>query len=247
MKTLTFDHIALAVPRMAEAGAVLSGVLGGTPDYGAPSAVYLFGQWRFRDGGRIEVLEPRGADGFLHRFLAQRGPGIHHVTFKVPSLPEARARAESHGYEIVGYNDSNPEWAEAFLHPRQAMGIVVQFAQQSGRGVPRHWQPPAGPAHPPPPVAITGLRLRARSRERARRQWEAVCLGRCTEGARGGLYFHWPGSPMRLAVEIDPAGEEGPLCIEIASERAVALPEGPHPVLGAVFAARALDCEGRTA
>ena len=52
---------------------------------------------------------------------------------------------------------------------------------------------------------------------------------------------------MRLAVEIDPAREEGPLCIEIASERAVALPEGPHPVLGAVLAQRALDAEERTA
>ncbi len=51
----------------------------------------------------------------------------------------------------------------------------------------------------------------------------------------GELIFRWPGSPMRIAVEIDPAREEGPLSIEYASERAVALPDGPHPMLGAAF------------
>ncbi|MDP2628047.1 MAG: VOC family protein [Candidatus Rokubacteria bacterium] len=247
MKTVAFDHIALAAPRMADAGAVLTGVLGGTPDYGSPSGAYTFGQWRFDDGSRIEVLEPRGEGGFLRRFLEERGPGIHHVTFKVPSLPEARARAERHGYEVVGYNDSNPQWSEAFLHPRQALGIVVQFASSSGGEVPRRWQPPQGPAHPPPPVTIVGLRLCARSRERARIQWESVCLGRCAEGAGGELIFRWAGSPMRITVEIDPAREEGPLRIEIASERAVALPEGPHPVLGAVFARLAPGAVERTA
>ena len=91
------------------------------------------------------------------------------------------------------------------------------------------------------------MRLRARSRERARIQWESVCLGRYAEGAGGELIFRWAGSPMRITVEIDPAREEGPLCIEIASERAVALPEGLHPVLGAVLAKREMDAGGRTA
>jgi hypothetical protein len=40
---------------------------------------------------------------------------------------------------------------------------------------------------------------------------------------------------MRIAVDLDPAAEEGPVAIELASPRAVALVEGPHPVLGVVF------------
>ena len=92
-----------------------------------------------------------------------------------------------------------------------------------------------------------GLRLSVRSRERARRQWESVCLGRCAEGAGGELVFRSAGSPMRLAVEIDPAREEGPLCIEIASGRQLALPAGPRPLLGAVLAKREMDAGGRTA
>src|SRR6266540_3251365 len=82
---------------MADAPATLAGRLGGTPDHGGPSTVYRFGQWRFEGGGRLEILEPIGADGFLHRFLRERGPGIHHVTFRVPSLREACERARAHG------------------------------------------------------------------------------------------------------------------------------------------------------
>lgn len=235
---IRFDHIAIALPRIADAPAVLVGVLGGVPDFGAPTGLYRFGQWRFAGGGRIEILEPMGEDGFLHRFLAQRGPGVHHVTFKVPSLREACDRAAAHGYEVVGHDDSDPRWKEAFLHPRQALGIVVQLAESSvaGEGGPRRWQPPPSSTDPPPPVTILGLRMRARSSERARTQWGLVLQGECEEPAPGELIYRWPGSPMRIAVEIDAARDEGPICIDLSSERPLALPGGPHPVLGAVFA-----------
>ncbi len=40
---------------------------------------------------------------------------------------------------------------------------------------------------------------------------------------------------MRIAVDVDPASEEGPVAIEFAASRTVGLPRAPHPVLGAVF------------
>jgi hypothetical protein len=51
----------------------------------------------------------------------------------------------------------------------------------------------------------------------------------------GALVYRWPGSSMRIAVEIDPHRDEGPLCIEYASPRPVALADSAPPVLGAVF------------
>jgi methylmalonyl-CoA/ethylmalonyl-CoA epimerase len=239
MAETRFDHIAIATHRLADAPAFLVGELGGIPEFGMPSGPYTFGQWRYAGGGLIEVLEPLGADGFLHRFLATRGPGIHHVTFKVPSLRAACARARQRGYDIVGLDESYPDWHEAFLHPRQAMGIVVQLAQTSGHGAPPSWTPPPGPAHPPAPVEVLGLRLRARDADRALAQWEGIVDGAVTKGPEGERVFAWPGSPMRLFVEVDPAGDEGPVAIEVASSRALALPAGPHPVLGAAFAQRA--------
>ena len=237
MTRIRFDHIAIGMSRMVDATEMLVGTLGGVPAYGQPSGVFRWGSWTFEGGGAIEILEPMGDHGFLHRFLDERGPGVHHVTFKVPSLDEVSARAERAGYDVVGRDDSDPDWKEAFLHPKQALGIVVQFAESAGGddGPSPHWQPPAGPPDPPAPVAIVGLRLRAHSRERARRQWETVLEGHPSEGPAGELIYRWPDSPMRLAVEIDPARDEGPVAIELASDRAIALPDGPHPALGTVF------------
>ena len=231
-----FDHIAIAVHRLADAPAVLVGTLGGAPVYGAPTGPYNFYQWRFANGARLEVLEPAAPDSFLHRFLAQRGPGIHHVTFKVPSLKEACARAESHGYEIVGYDDSDPEWAEAFLHPRQAQGIVVQLAEVRGNsdGVPPPWPPPTAPANPPSPVAVLGLRMRASARDRALKQWSSILHGEVSEDGNE-LTFRWPSSPMRLAVEITPSHPEGPITIEYTADRTISLPDGPNHALGTNF------------
>ena len=236
MPDIRLDHIALAVPRIADALPFLVGVLGGEPAFGADAGVYRFHQWRFANRARLEILEPNGRDGFLHRFLAARGAGIHHLTFKVPSLREACDRARDHGYDIVGYNDRNPIWKEAFLHPKQALGIVVQLAESGeGGSPPPPWTPPPAPTDVPPPVAVVGLRIRAHSRERARTQWLTILKGQEAEAPDLTLIYKWPRSPLRVAVEIDAAREEGPICIEISGQRVIDVPAGPHPVLGAIF------------
>jgi methylmalonyl-CoA/ethylmalonyl-CoA epimerase len=230
-----FDHIAMALHRMADATPVLVGELGGVPHHGGPSGPYRFGQWSYAGGGRLEVLEPLGPDGFLHRFLAQRGPGVHHVTFVVPDLDAACARARAHGYRIVGYDGSDPSWREAFLHPKEAQGIVVQFAEShEGAGGPEAWEPPPAPPAAPA-VRVLGLRVRVRSRARALTQWGVVLAGEASETGPEELTFRWPESPMRLVATVDAAADEGPMAIEYASDRQDALPDGPHPVLGVVL------------
>ena len=245
MSRALFDHIAIGMPRMADAPELLAGVLGGMPEHGRPSGVFRWGTWRFAGGGCIEIIEPMGVDGFLHRFLARRGPGIHHVTFKVPRLDEACQRARACGYTPVGHDDSDPSWKEAFLHPKQALGIVVQVVEvnRTLHAAKPRWPVPAGPQNPPPPVTLLGLRLRAHSRQRALTQWETILAGECTEDSIGALIFHWPGSPMRIAVEIDATGDEGPIAIEVESERRLALPDGPHPALGTVFSQGSLPAD----
>jgi methylmalonyl-CoA/ethylmalonyl-CoA epimerase len=226
-RPIGFHHVAIALPRLADATGVLVGVLGGVPEASGPSREFSFGCWRYAGGGRIEALEPAGRDGFVHRFLAQRGPGIHHVTFKVPSLAAACARAEAHGYRVVGRDESRASWKEAFLHPKQALGIVVQLVESHRSPDPPLRLPlPPGPPVPPPPVTVAGLRLRAASRERAGRQWGDVLAGEARE-RDGTLVYRWPGSPMRIVVEIAPGGDEGPVAIELSSDRPVSLPGRP--------------------
>ena len=237
MSDIQLDHIAIATHRLTDVPPFLVGVLGGIPFFGLDAGAFRFGQWEFEGDGRLEILEPRGDNGFLHRFLATRGPGIHHVTFKVPSLRETCDRAEALGYTIVGFNDASPYWKEAFLHPKEALGIVVQLAQMGGKGPTRgKWRtaPPA-PADPPPPVRIVGLRTRAQSEARAQRQWSTLLRGRAS---RHGdlLVYRWPDSPLRIAVEIDAAGEEGPIQIDIVSPRPLPSLDAAEATLGAVFA-----------
>jgi methylmalonyl-CoA/ethylmalonyl-CoA epimerase len=232
-----FDHIAIAARQIADAPPYLMGVLGGAPFFGMSADVFRFGQWEFEGGGRIEVLEPRGDDGFLQRFLAVHGPGVHHVTFKVPDLAAARAHASALGYGVVGYNAREPRWKELFLHPKDAQGIVVQVVESPDDPPRGHWRrPPPMPADPPPPVRLLGLRLRVQSLERARRQWQTLLGG--AESATNGLHvWRWPGSPLRIAVEVDAGREEGPTRIDIAPpSRAVAGLGAPAPGLGAIFA-----------
>ena len=100
MTRIRFDHIAIGMSRMVDASEMLVGTLGGVPAYGQPSGVFRWGSWTFEGGGTIEILEPMGDHGFLHRFLGERGPGVHHVTFMVPSLDEVTAR-EGVGWVVV--------------------------------------------------------------------------------------------------------------------------------------------------
>ncbi len=89
MTSIRFDHIAIGVPRIAEVPAFLEGTLGGVARYGrSTGGAFIWTVWRFEGGGRIEILEPFGKDGFLHRFLAQRGK---------PSLPVKIDQAYSVG------------------------------------------------------------------------------------------------------------------------------------------------------
>jgi methylmalonyl-CoA/ethylmalonyl-CoA epimerase len=224
MPRIRLDHIAIALPRIADAAPVLVAVLGGVPERIRPSGVFRWATWTYAGGGRLEVLEPMGADGFLRRFLDAHGPGVHHVTFKVPDLAEVCRRAERHGFQIVGRDESDPSWKEAFLHPKQAQGIVVQLAEAGAAGPPEAPAalPPGWP-DAPPPVRILGLRLCARSCDRALAQWRDVLQGEVSIPPEGGLIVRWPDSPMRIFVDVDPTAVEGPLAIELGSSRA---PEG---------------------
>lgn len=236
---VVFDHIAMAAPRIADAEDFLICELGGESGYGAPQGEYRWFHWNYPGGGRLEVIEPDGPPGgFVHRFLERNGPGIHHVTFPVPSLEATIARAEKLGYGVVGYDPNEPRWREAFLHPKQAMGIVVQLVQQIDRSE-REWdQPrerdPEEAARAKPPVTVVGVRLRTADRERALVQWGELLEGQAEETPQE-LLFTWPGSGMRVAVSLKRGASDRSEAIELRADRPIGLPEGPHPVLGAVF------------
>src|SRR5262249_43835174 len=95
-------------------------------------------------------------------------------------------------------------------------------------------------------VRILGLKMRARSGERAQRQWGEVLGGQLEESPSGELIFQWTESPLRVMVVADPSSPEGAVCIQYESERPLVLPADPHPSLGTSFS-RSLRADGGAA
>lgn len=152
-----FDHVALALDDPAPFWDLFAGSLGGRWVGGGDSlGGFSFGQLRFSDGryvggSKVEVLEPlAGGSDFLSRFLAAHGPGPHHLTFTVPDLGATLDKATALGYQPLGVSLEDPSWKEAFLHPREAAGIVVQLAFAAGEpdGPPPPGLPASGPGKP---------------------------------------------------------------------------------------------------
>ena len=78
--------------------------------------------------GRVELLEPLGDDTPVGRFLAKRGPGMHHVAFEVTDLPAALADLAGAGADLI---DEAPREGlfgleVAFVHPDSVHGVLAE-------------------------------------------------------------------------------------------------------------------------
>jgi len=142
---VALDHVAHAVPRWQDVWTRYAVDLGAEWSSGGPGPGFAPAQLRFGNGARIEVLMPHDTqvNDFLQRFISTSGPGPHHMTFKVPHLRTAIDQARRSGYEPIGIDLSDPEWLEAFIHPKQATGVVVQLAE-----APNSWHGPAPEDYP---------------------------------------------------------------------------------------------------
>jgi methylmalonyl-CoA/ethylmalonyl-CoA epimerase len=76
-----------------------------------------------------EILEPLGEDSFLHKFLADRGPGMHHATFEVEDIAKAAAALRAYGVEPFGESTAG-DWKQLFLHPRDTGGVLIQLYEK---------------------------------------------------------------------------------------------------------------------
>lgn len=121
-------HIGLAVEDLATALTFFKDVLGTEAAEteivdGAEIASLHFGDVD------IELLMPRSPDGPIGKFIASRGPGIHHICIRVHDLDAAIADCRSNGYRLI---DSQPRIGVgghriAFLHPKSTFGILLEL------------------------------------------------------------------------------------------------------------------------
>ena len=132
MDQLPLDHVAIAVPSIAHAMPLFELLTGG---HGSPSErvesqgveVAFVGTGT----GRLELLEPTAPDSPVARFLDRRGPGLHHLAYRVPDLEAALTRLKEAGIQLI---DERPrEGAHgrrvAFLHPRSTGGVLIELVE----------------------------------------------------------------------------------------------------------------------
>jgi LAO/AO transport system kinase len=127
------DHIGIAVGDLAAALAFYRDALGlqveGSEEVGSQQVRAHFVP---AGGPKLELLEGTAADSPIAKYVAKRGPGLHHITFQVDDLAAALVKLKARGVRLI---DERPRpGAEgalvAFIHPSSAHGVLVELKQQ---------------------------------------------------------------------------------------------------------------------
>ncbi len=129
-QSIRIAHIGVAVRDLHEAAAFYREILGlessdlETAD-GAEIVSIPFGDVD------VELLAPLVPDSPIDRFLARRGPGIHHICYRVPDLDRALEACRRAGYRLI---DETPRTGAgghriAFVHPHATAGILIELTE----------------------------------------------------------------------------------------------------------------------
>ena len=135
MKPTHIEHIGIAVENLEESITHYEKLLGikcyaieEVADQKVKTAFFKIGQTK------IELLESTSEDGPIGKFVAKKGPGMHHIAFAVEDTNEALKDAEENGIRLIDKQSRNG--AEGlkigFLHPKSTGGVLTELC--SGKG-----------------------------------------------------------------------------------------------------------------
>jgi methylmalonyl-CoA/ethylmalonyl-CoA epimerase len=129
---MKIDHIGIATERLEDGLAVWRDALGL-----AVAEIEEVAEQRVRVAmlpigeTRVELLEPTTPDSAVGKFLAKRGPGIHHIAVKVEDINASLAELKSKGARLI---DETPRIGVggclvAFVHPTSTHGVLLELVQ----------------------------------------------------------------------------------------------------------------------
>ncbi len=83
--------------------------------------------------GEIELVKPTTDDSGTAKFLAKRGPGMHHICFEVEGLDDLLARLKEHGIQLINETPVEKENGVryAFIHPKSTHGVLVELYERT--------------------------------------------------------------------------------------------------------------------
>lgn len=129
------DHIAIAVESL-EKGRDFYEALGlGPMDVEVvPTEKVKTGFFELANGPSLELLEPTDPESPIAKFLAKRGPGIHHICLRVKDIRSVMQALKAKGIQLI---DNEPKPGAhgclvAFIHPKSTGGVLVELSQPQG-------------------------------------------------------------------------------------------------------------------
>ena len=132
------DHVGIAVPDLAAAVSLYVDALGAQFVGGGQNPLNGLRLVHLKlPGLKVELLAPTRGDSIISAGLAERGPGLHHITLLVDDLPATIEAWSERGLRTVGTNLSSPNWQETFLRPQDTFGALLQFVTTA-----RDWNTP---------------------------------------------------------------------------------------------------------
>ena len=129
METRSIHHVGVAVEDLDDAVQTYERLFGGrlehrerVEDQGVEAASLRLGE------SRLELLAALGEDTPVGRFLAKRGPGMHHVAYEVDDVSAALVELARSGVELI---DARPRRGMfglqvAFVHPESVHGVLSE-------------------------------------------------------------------------------------------------------------------------
>jgi methylmalonyl-CoA epimerase len=130
---LPLHHIAVAVPSIPDAlplYELIAGARGSPVERIASQHVDVV----FVGSGatRIELLQPTGPDSTVQRFLDRRGPGLHHIAYRVSDIDAALTRLAAAGIQLIDRAGRPGAGGHrvAFLHPASTGGVLIELVEE---------------------------------------------------------------------------------------------------------------------
>ena len=133
MRLTRIDHVGIAVADLDDAVERYREIFGIEPthrermdDQGVDEVLFAVGE------SFVQLLGALGPETPVGRFLERRGPGVHHVAYRVESVAGALADLRASGVQLV---DEEPRAGSrgtriAFLHPKGVGGVLVELVEE---------------------------------------------------------------------------------------------------------------------
>ena len=128
------EHLGIAVSDINEANDIFKKILGKAhyktetvEREGVSTSFFEIGE------SKIELLEANNESSAIHKFIAKKGGGMHHVALAVDDIHAEMSRLKAEGFQLL--SDAPLEGADnkliCFLHPKSTAGVLIELCQDA--------------------------------------------------------------------------------------------------------------------